>query len=324
MSKENLPASVPTSSRSRPAADADGPVMPDLMHSRFGFSPTIDSSLNTLFRAGVTSERITIKKAGRGWPNQRVVSQQPPPKIKLTPDVRLELGVAGDGLFYYLPTGMREGSKEGEIGIEKLVSLFDDGVEKAASYARHGGLYFDLRSENKVGCSRWIKLFGFEPDDWPAASWYKLALFLPCLHRLAGRELGLRLALRILLDLEIDSINWYPRQSYLPATELSRFGERSSQLGINLIVGDKLDDEQIMEVVLGPVWLSIYLEHQTEEGLRRIDQVLRLATPYHTSCRVNWLVGDKTRPPVLGVEEQNSVLGINTHLGHQLAQAGLS
>jgi hypothetical protein len=324
MSKENLPVSVPTFSRSRPATDAGVPVMPDLMHSRFGFSHTIDSSLNTLSRAGVTSERITINKVGRGWSKRRLVSQQPAPGTKLTPDVLLELGVAGDGLFYYLPTGMREGTKEGEIGIQELVSVFDDGVEKAASYARQGGLYFDLRPENKLGCARWIKLFGFDPDDWPVESWYKLALFLPCLHRLAGRERGLRLALRILLDLEIDSINWYPRQTQLPATELSRFGETSSQLGIDLIVGDKLDDEPVMEIVLGPVWLSIYLDHQTEDSLRRINQVLLLALPYHTSYRVNWLVGDKTRPPSLGFEEQNSVLGINTHLGHELAQAGRS
>jgi hypothetical protein len=322
MPKETLRLSVLTSDQSSgPAAVPDGAVMPELTHPRFGFYHTTDSSLTSLSRAGVGPERITIRKIGRGWQKQRVVSQQPAQGAELTSDVLIDLTVEGDGLFYYLPTGMRVGGKEGEIGIEELVSLFDDGVEKAAFYARQGGLYFDLRPENRVGCARWIKLFGFDPDDWPTESWYKLSLFLPCLHRLAGCELGLRLALRILLDLEIDSLNWYPRHTRLSTTELSHFGETSSQLGIDLIVGDKLDDEQGMKIVLGPVWLSIYLEHQTEESLRRINQVLRLAIPYHTSYRVDWLVGDRNRPPVLGIEEQNSVLGINTHLGHQLVQA---
>ena len=322
MRKENLQFSVAVSEQSSQPAEVSGPLMPDLRHSRFGFCHTTDSALNTLSRAGIRPQRITINKIGRGWHKHRVVSQLPAPGTELTTDVLVELTVAGDGLFNYLPTGMRVGGKEGEIGIEELASLFDDGAEKAAFYARQGGLYFDLTPENRVGCARWIKLFGFDPDDWPIESWYKLALFLPCLHRLAGREQGLRLALKILLDLEIESLNWYPRQTQLSTTELSRFGEVASQLGIDLIVGDKLDDEPLMELVLGPVWLSIYLEHQTEEGLRRIDQVLRLVIPYHTSYRVNWLVGDRSRPPALGLEEQNSVLGINTHLGQPPAQAG--
>jgi hypothetical protein len=319
MLKENLQISVATPAQQSQETEAKCPLMPDLSHSRFGFYHTTDSALNTLARAGIGPERITIRRIGRGWPRQRVVGQQPAPETKLTTDGLVELNVAGDGLFNYLPIGMRVGGKEGEIGVEELASLFDDGVEKAAFYARQGGLYFDVRPENKAGCARWIKLFGFNPDDWPTESWYKLALFLPCLQRWAGHEQGLRLGLKILLDLEVESLNWYSKQTPLATTELSRLGEASSQLGIDLIVGDTLDDERVLEIVLGPVWLSSYLDHQTEESLRRLDQVLRLAIPFHTSYRVDWLVGNKNSAPVLGFEEQNSVLGINTHLGHQSA-----
>src|SRR5438105_39643 len=51
--------------------------MPDFIWPQFGFYHTIDSALASLSRAGITPERITIKKIGRGWQSQRVVEQHP-------------------------------------------------------------------------------------------------------------------------------------------------------------------------------------------------------------------------------------------------------
>jgi predicted component of type VI protein secretion system len=96
---------------------------------------------------------------------------------------------------------------------------------------------------------------------------------------------------------------------------LSRFGKRASRLGIDLVVGDGMEDEATVEITLGPVSLSTYLNHQKEEGMHRLHQVLHLLLPCHVVYAVRWLVGDTDRAPRLGVGKENSLLGINTHLG---------
>lgn len=290
--------------------------MPDLSWPQHGFYHTVDSALASLARAGIAPGRVTIKKAGHGWQPSRVVRQQPAKGSSLTPDAVVELSVEGDGLFYHLPTGMRVGGHTGEVGLEELASLFDDAIEKAAYYVRLGGLYFDISADNKAGCARWIRLFGIEPDEWPDRSWYKLSLLLPHLQRLAGRKEGLKLTLKVLLDLEMASLDWRPRQTLLANNELSRFGERASRLGIDLIVGDGVEDEAMMEITLGPVSLPTYQEHQ-EEGERRIHRVLRLVLPYHLAYSVRWLVGDRESAPRLGNRMENAVLGVNSHLGRK-------
>lgn len=299
----------------QPRSSSESPVMPNLTWPQHGFYHTADSALASLARIGLSPERITVTKAGRGWWKSRVVYQQPAEGSSLTPDVPVALTIEGDGLLYDLPTGMRVGGKEGELGIEELVSLFDDPLEKAAHHVRQGGLYFNINPENKAGCVRWILLFGINPEEWPEESWYQLALLLPRLHDLAGSERGLRLAFKLLLNLEVMAISWRKRQTLLPADKTSRFGERASCLGTDLIVGDRLEDEMMMELTLGPVSLGVYNEYQAEADARRIEQVLDLVAPFHLAYQVRWLVGDQSRAPRLGVEEENSILDVNTHLG---------
>lgn len=293
------------------------PEMPDLTQPRYGYHHMVDSALASLARLGIEPARISIKKAGRGWPRLRVVAQWPAAGKPLDPDTTVELMVEGDGLFYYLPTGMREASREGEIGTQELIALFDDPVEKASYYVRQGGLFFDLRPENRAGCARWIRLFNIEPSEWPEERWYRLAILLPCLRYLAGRESGLRLAMRLLLDLEVAAINWRPRRTFLAAEDQSRLGDRASRLGVDLIVGEGVDDEAALEITLGTVPLATYRRFQTEEGQRRINQTMRLVTPYHWINSVRWLVGDSSRAPRLGDESENAVLGVNSHLGRK-------
>jgi Type VI secretion, TssG len=299
-----------------PEDSAANPLMPDLSWPQYGFYHTADSALASLARADVAHGRVTIKKAGRGWQPGRVVRQQPLTGAAISPDAVVELAVEGDGLFYHLPTGMREGSKEGELGVAELASLFDDSIEKAACYVHQGGLYFDISPDNKAGCARWMRLFGIDPEDWPERGWYKLAILLPHLQRLAGREDGLKLVLKVLLDLELESIVWRPHQTLLADDELSRFGERASRLGIDLIVGDSVEDEAMMEITIGPVSLPAYQEHQEEVELS-IHRTLRLVLPYNVVYSVRWLVGDTGLAPRLGSQLENAVLGVNSHLGRK-------
>lgn len=289
--------------------------MPDLTRPRFGFSHTADSALTSLARAGVAAERITVRAAGAGWQDGRVVWQDPPPNHPLPPDKSVSLKVAGEGVFYYLPTGMRDAVREVELGAMELAEIFDDPVEKAAYFVRRGGLHFDVRPENPLGCARWIRLFGVAPEDWPREKWGRLAVLLPWLHVLAGTEAGLRLALRMLLGLEVRSIGRRPRVTRLGASQRSALGDHASQLGVDLIVGDGLEDEAAFLLTLGPVTLEEYERHRTAEGEAHIARVLRLVVPYHLECSVDWLVGDQSRAPQLGDAVENSVLGINSHLG---------
>jgi len=227
----------------------------------------------------------------------------------------IELTVEGDGMFLHLPVGMREVSREGEVGTRELVSIFDDAIEKASVHMRLGGLFFDVRPENPRGCARWIKLFGIEPEDWPKERWYRLAVLLPCLRYLTGRESGLRLAMRMLLDLEISSIAWRPRRTLMDPSDRSLLGSRDSRLGVDLIVGDGIDDEALMEITLRAETLEKFRRHRAEESQKLINQVMRLVAPYHWVYRFEWLIGDVSRAPRLGVEIENAVLGVNSHLG---------
>lgn len=290
-------------------------VMPDVIRPRHGFHHTIDSALLALLRLGVGADRITIRKAGRGWSRSLVIEQRPAAGAPLTQDVAVELTVEGDGMFHHLPVGMREASRDGEIGTCELVSIFDDAVEKAAAHMRLGGLFFDVRPENPGGCARWIRLFGIEPEDWPKEKWYKLAILLPCLRYLTGRESGLRLSMRMLLDLEIASIAWRPRRTLMDASDRSLLGSRDSRLGVDLIVGDGIDDEALMEITLRAETLEKFRRHQTDEGQKRINRVMRLVAPYHWVYRFKWLIGDVDLAPRLGIEIENAVLGVNSHLG---------
>jgi len=296
--------------------DGEGDVrMPDLTRPRYGFSHTADSALTSLSRAGVAAGRITVKSAGPGWQAGRVVWQEPAPGEPLTADKDVKLKIAGEGLFYYLPTGMRDNAGDTELGAEELAALFDDPVEKAAYLIRQGGLYFDVRPENRYGCARWIRLFGIEPRDWPEEMWHPLATLLPWLHVRAGTEAGLRQALRTLLGLEVRRIGRRARVTRLAAGQASRLGERASQLGVDLVAGDGLEDEAALALTLGPISLDEYARQRTAEGEARLARVLRLVVPCHLECSVDWLVGDEGRAPRLGEAEENSVLGVNSHLG---------
>ena len=293
--------------------------MLDVSRPQYGYYHTVDSALASLARAGMAPERVTIRRAGRGWQKDRVVQQSPSASSPLTDDVAVELTVEGDGLFARLPTGMRDlgSDPEREPGIHELAALFDDPIEKVACYVRQGGLYFDVRPDNALGCGRWIQLFGIEPADWPRDSWYPLALLLPCLQGLAGREAGLRLALKMLLDLDVAAVHWRARRTRLSPEALSRFGERASRLGIDLIVGDGLEDEAGLDITLGPVSPPIYRQYHTEEGPQSIHQVLDLLLPYHLEYSLHWLVGNPDRAPRLGIGEGNALLGINTYFGRK-------
>jgi hypothetical protein len=292
-----------------------GVTMPDLSHAFYGFHHTVDSALEVLESRGVPASRLTVRMAGRGYPVYWVIDQTPRPGQPLGPDSHVVLTVAGLGFFHSLPVGMWDKGGEAEPGTQEIVEAFDDPIQKAAHWIRQGARLFDLRPDDLPACQRWISLFGLHADDWPQEIWYNLALLLPSLHRLAGREEGIRLALDLLLGLPLYEIRRRRGFARLDDRDLTLLGSGYSRLGVDFIVGDRRDDLARLTLFLGPVSLDTYYKFQTEEALGRLDQVLNLCASCYHDVRVRWFVLDPRRPPRLGFEQENARLGVNSHLG---------
>jgi len=140
-------------------------------------------------------------------------------------------------------------------------------------------------------------------------------LLLPNLHRLAGRKEGMELAFRLLLGLPIFEIRRRAGWRYLADPDLSVLGEQYSRLGVDTVIGDRMESLGRQTIKLGPVSLKTYYSYQQEDKARLIDAVLNLSSACHQQYRISWLVLNPARPPRLGFEEQNARLGVNSHLG---------
>jgi hypothetical protein len=289
--------------------------MPDLCQGTHGFHHTLDSALDVLARLGISSSRITIRMAGPGWPDYWVVAQSPVPGSALTSDLAVSLSIAGPSFFRSLPAGMWDTGGEREPGTQEIVELFDDPLQKAAHWIRQGARLFDVSHDNLPACGRWLELFGVNPEEWPSEKWYALALLLPNLHRIAGKESGIRLALRALLDLPLLEISRTPAFSYVAGDDLSRLGAKASRLGRDCILGDRLEDLECLTLVIGPVPLATFNTFQREREVREIDSVLALCAPCFQRYRVTWMVNYPNRNPRLGMEEDNARLGVNSRMG---------
>ncbi|MGH9450182.1 MAG: type VI secretion system baseplate subunit TssG [Terriglobia bacterium] len=294
------------------------PPMPDFTNSSHGFHHTVDSALEILSRLGVPASRITIEMAGAGWPERWVVRQDPAAGQPLTPDVRISVSVAGFGFFNALPVGMWDAGGEAEAGTREILGPVDDPVEKLAHWIRGGARLFDVQPGNHDACMRWISLFGLAAEDWPEECWYNLAVLLPHLHRLAGREEGIRLALKLIFGLPLVEVRRRGAFNGFDEKDLSLLGARSSRLGVDLIVGDGMDDLARWIFIIGPVPLARYYEFHEEASERRLEAIFDLCVPCDQKYRVSWLVRDRDRAPRLGIAEENSRLGINTHLGKMM------
>jgi hypothetical protein len=310
--------------------EATQPTIPDLVTATHGFRHNLDSALDSLEAAGIAPDRITIKLSIGGRPGYVVDAQARnaqgvPRSLKndgsdqLYPDEDIVLTVQGSGFFVALPMGMWDRGTDGDPGTQEMVEPFDDALQKAAHWLRAGARLFDIRPENPLACERWIELFGLKPDEWPQEMWYSLALLLPSFSRLAGTEAGIRYALRLMLDLPLLEIRKRPTFSEIATRidvhERTLLGERSSRLGVDAIVGDRLEDLAELVFVLGPLTLETYYKFQEAANRRILSSVFNLCVPSSRPYTWSWLVFDPQCAPKLGDEKQNARLGINSHLG---------
>ena len=219
----------------------------------------------------------------------------------------------GSGLLSCATVGMWDTGGETETGTREIVELLDDPLQKTEHWIREGAKLFDISPENLSACSRWISLFGLSPEAWPSELWYNLCLLLPNLHDIAGKKHGIQLAFQLLLGLPVREIRFFPLQQRLQKPEWSLLAERFCRLGVDCVVGNRMEDVALSVLVVGPVTLATYSSYQEQSRQQLIRSVLKLCTldPH----RVSWLVHDTAREPRLGYETENSRLGVNSYLG---------
>jgi hypothetical protein len=297
----------------------DAPTMPCLEAGYSGFHHTVDSALEVLSELGLPASRVTLRTVGRGHPPRWVVAQDPKPGTRLTGDRFVELSVSGLGYFHELPVGMWDSGGEDEPGTREILEPIDDPLQKAAHWLREGAKLFNVQPGNFEACSRWISLFGLRPEDWPRRCWYPLSLLLPKLQDIADSASGIRLTFERLLDLPISEVRFFPTMRYLPKEECSLLCDRFCRLGVDTILGNRLEDLAGVRVRVGPVSLAAYNEFQNDENNRLVAQVLDLCVSCQRVSQVTWLVEDRRYAPRLGYEKQNGRLAVNAHLGRLVA-----
>jgi predicted component of type VI protein secretion system len=235
------------------------------------------------------------------------------------PSVAITLWISGFGFFEALPHPMRESGGEAEMGTRELCQVFDDPLQKAAQWLRAGAPLFKIGPDKYAACRRWLALFGLESSSWPEEMLYPLALLAPALARMAGREVGIRLAFLFLLGLPIHAFHYHSAYRRLGLRQHSLLGSESSRLGRDFLIGDRQLDADSITIQLGPVPLDTYTGFQSEHGLRLISMILDVCMSAYQSHSIAWLVEDSSKAPRLGFATKNSRIGLNFHLGKEQA-----
>lgn len=294
--------------------------MPDLVRTRRLARQSVDSALTSLYALGVDDSRVVIESTGRGWVPGTIVEQSPPPGTPLTARTRVVLKVAGPSAIDSLPFAMRD-EDEYEFRSDRLFALFDSPLAKLAHRVRRGGDYFVASPDDMVRTRRWIEeIFQLRAEQWSEERWFAIARLLPALHRIAGRELALRVAFRLVFSLPVESVSMHVGLVKLGAGTATRLGTSNARLGVDTIAGTGLRDEASIEVRYGPIDLATYLAHTGESARLERDALYRLVLPMHLarSVRERWTVGDASQPARVGSSHMNedaAVLGVNSYLG---------
>ncbi|MBA2685259.1 MAG: PASTA domain-containing protein [Gemmatimonadaceae bacterium] len=311
---------------SKPVVESDDESvaigMPDLVRARRLARQTIDSALTTLYALGVDDSRVVIESVGRGWEPGTIVEQSPEPGTPLTGRTRVVLKVAGASAIDSLPFAMRD-EDEYEFRSDRLFALFDSPLAKLAYRVRRGGDYFVASPDDMVRTRRWIEeIFQLDAERWSEERWFAIARLLPALHRIAGRELALRVAFRLVFSLPVESVTMHAGMVKLTTGGTTALGVSNARLGVDAIAGTGLRDEASVEVRYGPIDLAMYLAHTGDSARRERDELYRLVLPMHLarSVRERWRVGDASQPARVGgasagANEDAAVLGVNSYLG---------
>ena len=300
--------------------------MPDFSGGSFAHHHTIHSALASLAAMGIASERILLKRSGReSRPSGTIVGQHPGAGAPIRANAIVQLDIAGLGFSHALPAGMWDSGGEAAAGTREILEAFDDPLEKLRHWFHEGAPLFRIAPEDSTACANWLALFGIRAEAWPRPLWYRLASMIASMPTLSCSQAGCAFVLDVLLGLPVTSFSWRPSVASLPTASLSSLGGWSSRLGVDLLVGDAMEDLALLIVEIGPVSLTTY-ERFTEdaEGASLLRSVLQMLMPVSTSYELRWSVLDRSRAPRLGIAGENARLGINTHMGSALQPSARS
>ncbi len=299
------------------AAHARMPALADGTHAH---SHSVHSALVSLGALGVQAGRIVLRRTGReGRTAGAIVRQSPPAGTPLTAATLVHLDIAGLGFSHALPVGMWDSGGEAAAGTREILEPFDDPLEKLKHWFHEGAPLFRIAPDDPFACGRWLGLFGIDAELWPRSLWYRLASLIANIAQLSCSKDGCAFVLDVLLGLPVHTFSYHPTSAALPSSALSKLGSRASRLGVDLLVGDAVEDLARLEIEVGPVPLAVYEYFaETETGASLLRRVLELIMPISTAYEIHWSVGNCTEPPRLGIPAQNSRLGINTYMGAAL------
>lgn len=297
--------------------------MPDFCTPRRGVRQTVDAALASLQRLGVEPERVVLRAAGAGWVSGTVVRQDPPPGHQLTPETRLVLEVAGTGALESLPYPLRDDSDD-DLRVDALFALFDTPLLRVRHVVRQAGGFLEIHPDEPATALRWIEgIFHVAPRAWSKRRWYAVARLLPTLHRVAGRTEAIPLAFRLVFGLPVASVRVVSGLAALPEARHTRLASANSRLGTDAALGVGLRATTAVEIVIGPVSLETYQEHQAPTDRVERDAIYRLVLPahLHRAVRERWTVGTPAEPPRLQDGWQPAALGLNSYLGGRVAES---
>ncbi len=304
-----------------PTRRAEYARMPALSMGTQSHRHSIHSALATLAAIGVPSHRISVLRSGREAAEAgTVVRQDPAPGTPLPPDTHVRLHIAGLGFTHALPVGMWDSGGETHAGTREVLEGLDDPLEKLAHWFHEGAPLFRIAPDDLNACARWLTLFGVDLARWPQSLWYRLATLVAGLARYSCSQDGVAVVLETRLGLPVQQFRYLPQWTTLPDTSLSMLGSRASRLGVDMLVGDAVENLATLEIELGPVPLATYEYFtETKAGPALLRQTMEMVLPASTDFTVRWVVLDQTRAPRLGMRESNSRLGVNTYMGDELS-----
>ena len=295
--------------------------MPGFAGGTHAHHHSMHSAIASLAALGINPHRIVIRRTGRESVEAgTVVRQMPAPGTVLYPDTSVELSIAGLGFSHALPVGMWDSGGETHAGTREILEPFDDPLEKLKHWFHEGAPLFRIAPDDMAACSRWLRLFGVDANEWPRSRWYVLASLVASMSQLSCSQEGCAFVLNTLLGLPTQSVSYHPSHSRLPLTALSSLGKQASRLGVDLVMGDSAEDLATLQIEIGPVDLKTYEQYaETAEGATLLRRALEMIMPLSCRYEIRWMVLDKNLAPRLGVKEENARLGINTHMGKLLA-----
>lgn len=287
--------------------------MPDFKQPTRCTRHDLGSALASLAALGFSPDDVAIEMAGKGWASGHVVDQDPQAGDEIGPGSHLRITVAGEGALHSLPFALRVVDLKC-MGVEAVLAPVDAPIQRLHHHIRCGGRFFSLDVREPRTAVRWLEMvFQVGARDWSAPRRHHVVRLLSRLDELAGSTRGIVVAMRLLFDLPVSSLQTVEATIPVSRHDQWSLGRANSALGISTLLGVGRREIAGLDVQFGPVSLEQYrmFNRAGERAERQAAYDLLLPAQFTNTVSERWTVGD----PLAGVRlTQDVVLGVNTYL----------